>query len=486
MPSLLLGPQKGAEGAGGPRASRNASSGARLPAGKPSPKSLKDHAVTIGKALERLNLSVAEREAWEMIEKYLRERDQGKEPRANATDADSIRELREEIQALTSTVRKFAEGNQQKSWAQVARPAQLAAPLPARRSREVLVTCDQGTSTQHNKSAAEIVAEVQSSAGGKGEVIGARKLPSGAIALTFKSVEAKNQWKDQGKIADVFGPGAAIKESTLDVIVFGFPAKAISGLRPEQRLGAIISQNQGLKNSLKRVGVLKSTISRRYEAAVLGFTSPQEANAVIEAGVIWEASVLNAEPFTKNVRLGRCFQCQSYSGHTARFCRSQAKCAWCAASGHTLDTCPDRQNPNKKACAPCGGKRGHCALDKHCPARLKEEERARAAYDSRPAKFDVPSLRSSAPQKEARLTQNQIEESEDEGFLVVGSKRRRGRPTAISTASTAGIPNIATFLQVPSTQFGTTSFPSSLASLESSQGTLSSSSEEEMVDSPSL
>jgi hypothetical protein len=111
----------------------------------------------------------------------------------------------------------------------------------------VIVTCDQGTSPQHSKSAAEIVAEVQSSAGGKGEDIGARKLPSGAIALTFKSVEAKNQGKDQGKINDIFGPGAAIKESTLDVIVFGFPAKAISGLHPEQRLGAIISQNQGSK-----------------------------------------------------------------------------------------------------------------------------------------------------------------------------------------------------------------------------------------------
>jgi hypothetical protein len=75
----------------------------------------------------------------------------------------------------------------------VARPEQLAPQLPARRSREVLVTCDEGTSTQSNKSAAEIVAEVQSSAGGKGEIIGARKLLSGAIALTFKSVEAKNQ-----------------------------------------------------------------------------------------------------------------------------------------------------------------------------------------------------------------------------------------------------------------------------------------------------
>ena len=148
------------------------------------------------------------------------------------------------------------------------------------------MTCDEGTSAQSNKSAAEIVAEVQSSAGGKGEIIRARKLPSGAIALTFKSVEAKNQWKDQEKVTSVFGPGATIRESTLDVIVFGFPAKAISGLRPEQRLSAIISQNQGLGSSLKRVGVLKSTISRRYEAVILGFVSPQEANAVIEAGVL--------------------------------------------------------------------------------------------------------------------------------------------------------------------------------------------------------
>ena len=485
MPSLLLSSQKGAEGAGGPRAPRNALAGTRHPAGRPSPKNLKDYAVTIGKALERLNLSVAEREAWELVKEHLSERDREKETRADALDAYCIQELRKEIQTLTSTVGKLAEGSKQQSWAQVARPALLAPQLPARRAREVLVTRDEGTSAQSNKSAAEIVAEVQSSAGGNGEIIGARKLPSGAIALTFKSVEAKNQWKDQGKVTSVFGQGAAIRESTLDVIVFGFPAKAISGLRPEQRISAIISQNQGLGASLKRVGVLKSTISRRYEAAVLGFASPQEANAVIEAGVLWEASVLNAEPFTKSVRLGRCFQCQSYSGHTARFCRSQAKCGWCATSGHTLDSCPDRQNPSKKACAPCGGKRGHCALDKHCPVRLKEEERAKAAYDSRPAKFDAPSLRSSAQQKETLPTQSQAEESEDEGFLVVGSKRRRGRPSAISTASTVGIPNIASFLQIPSTQFGAASIPSSLASLESSQGARLSANEEEMADSPS-
>jgi hypothetical protein len=144
------------------------------------------------------------------------------------------------------------------------------------------------------------------------------------------------------------------------------------------------------------------------------------------------------------------------------------------------------------------GEKGHCALDKHCPTRQKEEERARAAYDARPVKFDAPDLRSSARREVAPLTltptlaQSQAEESEDEGFLVVGSKRRRGRPTAISKASTTGIPNIASFLQVPSTQFGATSvpsslasIPSSLASLELSQETRLSSNEEEMTDSPS-
>lgn len=152
----------------------------------------------------------------------------------------------------------------------------------------MLVTCSQGALPPNNKTAAEIVADIQSTAGGKGEIIGARKLPSGAIALTFKSAEAKDQWKDKekGNVASVFGLGASIKENTLDVIVFGFPAKAISGLQPEQRLQAITRQNQGLENSLKRVGVLKSTITRRFEAVILGFTSPQEANAAIEAGVL--------------------------------------------------------------------------------------------------------------------------------------------------------------------------------------------------------
>ena len=74
-------------------------------------------------------------------------------------------------------------------------------------------------------------------------------------------------------MTSIFGPGVTIKERTLDMIVFGFPVGVISKLSLERRLGAILSQNQVFRSTLKRVGVLKSTITRNYEIVVLGFGS---------------------------------------------------------------------------------------------------------------------------------------------------------------------------------------------------------------------
>jgi hypothetical protein len=236
MPSQLSSSQGSAGGGGSPHASPVAQASTRPTTASSTPKSLKDYCTVIRKALERLKLSAAEQEAWEVAQKHL-EGHALDAPRATRVDAPAtqgIQELREEVHSLTAIVKKIAEGNkQQQSWAQIARPTQLAPQLPARRAREVLVTQAPGVSLQNSKTTAEIVADIQSTEGGKGEIVGAKKLPSGAIALTFKSLEAKDQWKGQGKVACVFGPGSAIRESTLDVIVFGFPPGAISKLQPE-------------------------------------------------------------------------------------------------------------------------------------------------------------------------------------------------------------------------------------------------------------
>ena len=264
-------------------------------------------------------------------------------------------------------------------------------------SCEILVTGGASTSPVSNSSAADIVKSVKSTAGGGEGILGARKLPSGAIALTFESIKVKGQWTWLGKVTEVFGEGASIHETTYDVIVFGVPLGSISGIQPKARLEAVISQNPSMATSLRRVGVMKPRGNRRHETAILGFASPQDANAAIDSGVLWESSVLNVEPFAREVRLGRCYRCQTYGKHTAQFCHSTAVCGWCATTGHTLELCPDRQNMEKKACFPCGGVRGHCVLDRLCPSRIKEESRAKAAYDFRPARFEARENNESSP-----------------------------------------------------------------------------------------
>jgi hypothetical protein len=246
--------------------------------------------------------------------------------------------------------------------------------------REILITCPTGSQETNPKTAAEIVKNIRSQSGGSREILGARRLPSGAVSLTFRSTEAKQLWKEQGKVEAVFGSMAKVKESTVDIVVFGFPRGDMSRLAAEDRLGAITRQNPNLASSLKWVGILKGSQAKSYKAAILGLDDPIAANAAIEAGILWEASVLNAEPFTKEIRSSRCFKCQSYANHTARFCHSPARCGWCAQMSHTISECPISYNIHDKACAPCGGKRGHCALDAHCPSWRRDDERAKAAY----------------------------------------------------------------------------------------------------------
>ena len=208
----------------------------------------------------------------------------------------------------------------------------------------MLVTCSQSNLETRAKTAAEVVQAIRSQPGGDGLITGARKLPSGAFALTFKSAEVKRAWQEQGALEATFGATAKTKENTLDVIVFGFPKGAISGVTASERLATITSQNPSIASSLRRVGVLKGPSAKTVEAVILGFSDPTAANEAIDQGVLWESSVLNTEPYTNSIRPRRCFKCQSYSNHSARFCRGTARYGWCAQAGHTITECLNRQN----------------------------------------------------------------------------------------------------------------------------------------------
>jgi hypothetical protein len=417
----------------------------------------------VGKALDRLSLSSEEHEAWDAIKRRV------KEPERATASSPELQQIQAHLKELSTTVSKLVS-TKSSTWAQVASLKNpLARALP-RKSREMLVTCSPSNPARGPKTAAEAVQAIRSQPGGNNLIAGARKLPSGAFALIFKSAEAKRAWQEQGSLTSTFGTSARATETTLDVIVFGFPKGAISGVTTNERLGTITSQNPDYASSLRRVGVLKGPQAKSVEAVILGFSDPKSANQAIDQGVLWESSVLNAEPYTNGIRSRRCFKCQSYANHSARFCRSTARCGWCAQAGHTITECPSQHNPSAKACAPCGGAPGHCALDMHCPARARDDERARAVYTARLIRFEQlehcyndhqgPSpmqIFHGSPQRPENDTDN-------ESFTIMGSKRRRGRPTTISIADISGIPSIASFLQIPSTQFTSTPLTSSQAS----------------------
>jgi hypothetical protein len=124
-----------------------------------------------------------------------------------------------------------------------------------------------------------------------------------------------------------------------------------------------------------------------------------------------------------------------------------------------LKTAQTAKTWGKKACAPCGGALGHCALDRNCPIRQREEDKARAAYSTRPTHFETPSTSppTCSQPSEEQQPRPQDTEPDEEGFLRVGCKRRRGKPTRASQANTSGMPSIASFLKVPSTQFSDSS-----------------------------
>ena len=177
----------------------------------------------VGNALNRLSLSAEEQGAWEEVQ-----RGYGRSEK-NTESSSELHQLQTNIKELTATVAQLVN-TKPSSWAQVAaltsKPLARASP---RKAREMLVTCSPSGVAGKPKTAAEAVQAIRSQPGGGDLIAGARKLPSGAFALTFKSIEAKRAWQERGSLTATFGETAQAKETTLDVIAFGFSKGAISG-----------------------------------------------------------------------------------------------------------------------------------------------------------------------------------------------------------------------------------------------------------------
>ena len=158
--------------------------------------------------------------------------------------------------------------------------------------------------------------------------------------------------------------------------------------------------------------------------------APQQANLLIQEGLVLGYVHHSVELFHRECRVIRCYQCQGL-GHTAKFCRHRARCGWCSSQEHSNDKeCPGRAAKQSAQCANCKG--SHPVWVSHYPVRQTAANQAREAFLNRPTRFaespHYPLLsRLMAEPRGAPKRKTQPNQGED-------GPRPRGRPRAMDTA----------------------------------------------------
>ena len=121
---------------------------------------------------------------------------------------------------------------------------------------------------------------------------------------------------------------------------------------------------------------------------IISVTEPEQANRLINAGLIWQYELHDCEPFDGDCVITQCFKCYQY-GHIGHRCRNTQRCGFCAAPGHATNDCTGKEDCMKHLCVSCQG--NHPSWARECPVRAKHAEAAKLAYINRPMQYQATS-----------------------------------------------------------------------------------------------
>lgn len=138
-------------------------------------------------------------------------------------------------------------------------------------------------------------------------------------------------------------------------------------------------------------------------SSILWFQQAENADRVIQKGLMWHFEVRATEMFRSRFRALQCFNCQRY-GHIDKICTAFAKYGICAG-GHNTRDCTGKP---EFRCGNCS--KNHAAWHQSCPVRLAAKKKPAINRTQDPGRYKQP---------ETRHT-----EIED-GWQVVGSRKRR-------------------------------------------------------------
>ena len=217
----------------------------------------------------------------------------------------------------------------------------------------------------------------------------------------------------------------------------------------KEAIKKIISENRTTHAGLKigRISWQKKKYDedKTHASLILDLATEEEANNIIEKGLVIDYDVHTAATYSRNWEIKQCYKCQEY-GHIAALCKKREACGHCAEE-HPTKECP---NPEKPRCANCGKK--HPTWDTRCQVRMdqREKTRARRAMDIARAGMQkakqlsravLPALTSEHTRmaKDTFTFRSQTTVNENGKRIRTGTEepRKQGRPTYIETAGRA-------------------------------------------------
>jgi hypothetical protein len=259
------------------------------------------------------------------------------------------------------------------------------------------------------------------------KIVSSNQLKSGDLSIktaTSNEVEALRQFADDW--ANRIGSGATVQIPTYGVLAHGIRTRTMDMDKFEENRAQILQDNRPFipQAEIRHIGWLTRDASTKAATTItIEFTKPEDANKIIDEGLIWQGEVFQCERYERQCRVKQCFKCQKY-GHIGTQCKAPTACGYCAQEHNTRD-CPSKSGQSiPRRCATCRGE--HEAWNRQCPTRKDEIAKAKLAYEMRPRYHQVTEPRARIVQLEAPAIVQRNRPSQNT-TLLQATRTARGR-----------------------------------------------------------
>jgi len=137
-----------------------------------------------------------------------------------------------------------------------------------------------------------------------GQVVAIRRLPSGDALLTMDEEKTREAWLKDTKWLEVYGRGARVKRRAFIILAHGITVNQVQVQDQEAVRKEIYRQNPKLQDQVDilRVAWSKKLVrsGRTSGPLQVSVAEPEQANLIIESGLIWNHQIYECEPYSRN------------------------------------------------------------------------------------------------------------------------------------------------------------------------------------------